>query len=119
VSLSGRPACGRSGISQSWDCGFPPRRLGGDREDAGLTARDREYMLHEHPGPLRRIPEVHKPSAVRRFVDAVLALSDDPRPDNVERYLLASRALEDSSSRTSEVTLSVGGMAVDEDRAAA
>jgi hypothetical protein len=38
-------------------------------------------------------------SALRRFVDAVLALSDDPQPENVERYLVASRALEDSRSR--------------------
>jgi hypothetical protein len=36
-------------------------------------------------------------SAVRRFVGAVLALSDDPRPENVERYLVASRALERSA----------------------
>jgi hypothetical protein len=34
--------------------------------------------------------------AFRQFVDAVLALSDDPEPANVERYLEASRALEES-----------------------
>jgi hypothetical protein len=32
----------------------------------------------------------------RRFVDAVVALSDDPKQTNVERYLEASRALEES-----------------------
>jgi hypothetical protein len=35
-------------------------------------------------------------SAFRHFVDAVLALSDDPGPANLERYLGASRALEES-----------------------
>jgi hypothetical protein len=39
-------------------------------------------------------------SAVRRFFEAVLALSDDPRPENVERYLVASSALENSRSTT-------------------
>jgi hypothetical protein len=33
---------------------------------------------------------------VRAFVVAVLALSEDPGPDNVGRYLDASRALDDS-----------------------
>jgi hypothetical protein len=48
-------------------------------------------MPHEHLDPT--------PVAVRAFVDAVLALSDDPQPDNVDRYLVASDALEESSSR--------------------
>lgn len=34
--------------------------------------------------------------AVRQFVAAVLAFSDDPGPPNLERYLEASRALEES-----------------------
>jgi hypothetical protein len=33
-------------------------------------------------------------TAFRQFVAAVLALSDDPGPANLERYLAASRALE-------------------------
>ena len=37
--------------------------------------------------------------ATRRFVDAVLALSDDPASRNVERYLVASRALESCRSK--------------------
>ena len=41
------------------------------------------------------------PSAVGALVEAVLALSDDPRHENVERYLVASRALEDSRSEES------------------
>jgi hypothetical protein len=48
-------------------------------------------MPLEFPAPKR--------SAVRRFVESVRALSDDPRPENVERYLLASRALEASRSK--------------------
>jgi hypothetical protein len=35
-------------------------------------------------------------SAVREFVDAVLALSEDPGPANLERYLAVSRELEES-----------------------
>jgi hypothetical protein len=35
-------------------------------------------------------------SALRRFVDAVLAFSKDPGPANLERYLAASRSLEES-----------------------
>jgi hypothetical protein len=51
----------------------------------------------EHPDP--------ESAAVRAFVDAVLALSDDPQPDNVRRYLVASNALEESSStRTPRVS---------------
>jgi len=36
--------------------------------------------------------------ALQDFVDAVLALSDDPEPANLERYLAASRSLEESRS---------------------
>jgi hypothetical protein len=35
-------------------------------------------------------------SAFRQFVDAVLAFSVDPGPSNLERYLAASRSLEES-----------------------
>jgi hypothetical protein len=52
-------------------------------------------MRLDHRDLLLTIP---KPSAVRRFVDAVLVLSDEPQPENVERYLAASRALEGSRS---------------------
>lgn len=44
--------------------------------------------------------------ALRRFVAAVLALSDDPRP-NIERYLAASRELERSRSGPSPAPLAV------------
>jgi hypothetical protein len=35
-------------------------------------------------------------NSVRQFVDAVLAFSVDPGPANLERYLAASRSLEES-----------------------
>ena len=38
------------------------------------------------------------PAAFIAPAQAVLALSDNPGPENIERYLAASRALEDSSS---------------------
>jgi hypothetical protein len=38
----------------------------------------------------------NKRRAQRFFADAVLAFSDDPGPANLERYLAASRALEES-----------------------
>jgi hypothetical protein len=71
--------------------------LGGAREDVRLRAREGEQMRLEHLDRLRGIAE--EGEAVRRFVEAVLALSDNSRPENVERYLVASSALEDSRSR--------------------
>jgi hypothetical protein len=38
--------------------------------------------------------------AVRHWLDAVQALSDDPNPANVERYLASSRMLEDSRTQS-------------------
>jgi hypothetical protein len=71
-------------------------RLGGAREDKRLRAREGAQMRFEHLGPAFPAP---KNSVVRRFVEAVLVLSDNPRPENVERYLVASRALERTRSR--------------------
>ena len=56
-------------------------------------------MRLEHANGLQRIAEEDEgppvePAAVRRFVEAVLALSENPRPEIVERYLVASHALE-------------------------
>jgi hypothetical protein len=45
--------------------------------------------------------------AFRLFGDALLAFSDDPGPDNLERYLAASRGLEESR-RAREKRTSVG-----------
>lgn len=44
----------------------------------------------------RSRPAEPDPTALRDFVDAVVALSDDPGRDNLERYLTASRALDES-----------------------
>ena len=38
-------------------------------------------------------------TAFRQFVAAVLALSDDPGPANLERYLAASRSLDEAQPR--------------------
>jgi len=38
----------------------------------------------------------HVKHDIREFVDAVLALSDDPGPANLQRYLAVSRELEES-----------------------
>lgn len=49
-------------------------------------------MEHEEPtGVLDTSRRV-----LRQFADAVLAFSDEPGPENLERYLAASRALEES-----------------------
>jgi hypothetical protein len=58
-------------------------------------------MQLDHADGLRGVAEVGEVPAptVRSFIDAVLALSDNPRPENVERYLVASRALEDPRSK--------------------
>jgi hypothetical protein len=39
-------------------------------------------------------------AAVEHFVAAVVAFSDDPGPANLERYLRASRSLDESRSHT-------------------
>jgi len=44
--------------------------------------------------PARPLPGER--SAHRQLVDAVVAFSDDPGPENLERYLAASRLLEES-----------------------
>jgi len=46
-------------------------------------------MTRARPAPAERI-------AFQQFADGVLAFSHDPGPTNLERYLAASRALEDS-----------------------
>jgi hypothetical protein len=47
---------------------------------------------------MQREPLSHE-AAVEHFVDAVVAFSDDPGPANLERYLTASRSLEESRGR--------------------
>jgi hypothetical protein len=72
--------------------------LGGADEDMRLRARESEQMRLDHPD-IAEGGEVSVSAAVRWFVETVLALSDNPGPENVERYLAASRALEYIRSR--------------------
>jgi len=44
-------------------------------------------------------PDSPERKAFRDFREAVVAFSDDPGPFNLERYLAASRALEESKGR--------------------
>ena len=83
--------------TQLSDGGWPVERMGGGRGDARLPARKAAEMLREHLDLLRRIAE-EGPAEVREFVEAVLALSDDPCPENIDKYLVASRALEGTRS---------------------
>jgi hypothetical protein len=48
----------------------------------------------------RDVVEITARSVLQEIVDAVDALSDDPSPANVERYLASSRALEGRRSLT-------------------
>jgi hypothetical protein len=70
--------------------------LGGGCEDARLPAREGAHVRHDHLELLRRFAEVPQPSPLSAFIEAVRALSDDPAPENVNRYLAVSRALEES-----------------------
>ena len=62
-----------------------------------------KQMRLDYPG-IAEEGEVLEISAAHRLVETVLALSDNPGPENVERYLVASRALEDSRSRRTSRT---------------
>jgi hypothetical protein len=57
------------------------------------TRRGRSAIVNAMP---RNQPAPPKPAALQSFVEAVVALSDDPGPDNLQRYLAASRELEES-----------------------
>jgi hypothetical protein len=61
-------------------------------------------VRHDQLDLLRHFGEVPEPAALSAFVEAVLALSDDPAPENVNRYLVVSRALKDSRSRRSHAS---------------
>jgi hypothetical protein len=63
-----------------------------------LRAGESRQMRLDYPD-IAEEGEVSEISAAHRFVETVLALSDNPGPENVERYLVASRALEDLRSR--------------------
>jgi hypothetical protein len=53
-----------------------------------------DSLTKTRPAPTPSLPGER--SAHRQFVDAVVAFSDDPGPENLERYLAASRLLEES-----------------------
>jgi len=57
---------------------------------------------------MQRAPLSHE-AAVEHFVDAVVAFSDDPGPANLERYLRASRSLEESRSPRQHLRKPVAG----------
>jgi len=59
------------------------------------AAREDMSQPQGHRGGMQRAPLSHE-AAVEHFVDAVVAFSDDPGPANLERYLRASRLLEES-----------------------
>ena len=67
----------------------------------GAIVRDvqRSQLANTSPQePAQLIARVRAPrerSAVREMIEAVVALCGDPCPANVERYLAASRAVED------------------------
>jgi hypothetical protein len=57
-------------------------------QDDLAIAISRNEKLVRPPSALR--------DALRQFVDAVVAFSDEPGPANLERYLAASRSLEEA-----------------------
>jgi hypothetical protein len=65
-----------------------PDEIVGDMQQGQRTA------VPEHESLLRQA--TGERSVLRQFVDAVVAFSDDHSPANLERYLAASRSLEES-----------------------
>jgi hypothetical protein len=64
--------------------------LGTGREDAARCSRDGVTVEDDRS----------QSETLRQFSDAVIAFSDDPGPENLERYLAASHALEESRRRS-------------------
>ena len=60
----------------------------------GNVQQDQTTAAPSHEGLVRLATEDR--SALRQFVDAVVAFSDDHGPTNLERYLAASRSLDES-----------------------
>ena len=61
-------------------------------DDLAIAAQPHEELVR---------PPTANRDALRQFVDAVVALSDEPGPANLERYLAASRSLEEARLETS------------------
>jgi phage-related protein len=65
-----------------------PEAIVGDvQRDQTIGAKRQESLVR---------PATEERTALQRFVDAVVAFSNDPTPANLERYLSASRSLEES-----------------------
>jgi hypothetical protein len=60
----------------------------------GEMQHDRAITMQRHEKVVR--PATADRSALQRFVEAVVAFSDEPGPENLERYLAASRSLEEA-----------------------
>lgn len=60
-------------------------------DDLGIAVQRHEKLVR---------PSAEDRDALRQFVDAVVAFSDDPVPANLERYLAASRSLEEARLET-------------------
>jgi hypothetical protein len=71
-----------------------PGRDAGEVQNDTLTKASPASAKFATRTPARPLPGER--SAHRQFVDAVVAFSDDPGPENLERYLAASRLLEES-----------------------
>jgi hypothetical protein len=61
--------------------------VGNVQQEQNTAAPSRESLVRLATG---------ERSALRQFVDAVVAFSDDHNPANLERYLAASRSLDES-----------------------
>ena len=68
------------------------------REDLDAIVSDVQHDRSRKVPRRERLGARAERSSVRQFVEAVLAFSVDPGPANLERYLAASRSLEESRS---------------------
>jgi len=66
------------------------------REDLDAIVSDVQHDRSRKVPRRERFGARAERSSVRQFVEAVLAFSVDPGPANLERYLAASRSLEES-----------------------
>jgi hypothetical protein len=69
-----------------------PIGLGARAEAAGVAARDPPEVSEGRD--MSDVTHQERERALVRFKDALVDFSDDPSPDNLERYLQASRELD-------------------------
>ena len=65
----------------------------------GEMQHERAIATQRHEKGVR--PATEDPRTLQQFVDAVVAFSDEPGLANLERYLAASRSLEQARLETS------------------